>query len=173
MLFFHWKAIYTNVYKGLHKRTENNWNSRNSRPGVFCKKGVLRNIERFTGKHLRQGLFFNKVAGFKPVTFLKKRFWHRSFPVNFAKFLRTLFLIEHPRWLLLEPFLGCQSIWYFSRNTIFSRRNIIFFGDAGDVTLSCIFSGQGHLCFFCQEGNIIFATVMHIYRKYHISMRFL
>ena len=32
----------------------------------------------------------------------KKRFWHRCFPVNFAKFLRTPFLTEHPRWLLLK-----------------------------------------------------------------------
>ena len=28
----------------------------------FCKKGVLRNFSKFTGKHLYQSLFFNKVA---------------------------------------------------------------------------------------------------------------
>ena len=39
---------------------------RTSRPGVFCKKGVLRNFTKFTGKQLCQGLFFNKVAGLKP-----------------------------------------------------------------------------------------------------------
>ena len=33
--------------------------------------------------------------------FIKKRLWHRCFPVNFTKFLRTLFLTEHLRWLLL------------------------------------------------------------------------
>ena len=27
------------------------------------KKSVLRNFAKFTGKHLRQSLFFNKVAG--------------------------------------------------------------------------------------------------------------
>ena len=32
--------------------------SRSSRPEVFCKKGVLRNFVKFTGKHLCQGLFF-------------------------------------------------------------------------------------------------------------------
>ena len=42
-------------------------------PEVFCKKGVLRNLANFTGKHLCQSLFFNKVAGL-------------------AKFLRTPFL---------------------------------------------------------------------------------
>ena len=34
-------------------------------------------------------LFFNKIAG---LTLLKKRLWHRGFPVNFAKFPRTPFL---------------------------------------------------------------------------------
>ena len=29
---------------------------------VFCNKDVVRNFARFTGKHLCQGLFFNKVA---------------------------------------------------------------------------------------------------------------
>ena len=29
----------------------------------FCEKGVLRNFTKFTGKHLCQSLFFNKVLG--------------------------------------------------------------------------------------------------------------
>ena len=36
---------------------------RSSRPEVFCKKGALINFTKFTGKHLCQSLFFNKVAG--------------------------------------------------------------------------------------------------------------
>ena len=35
-------------------------------PAVFCKKGVLRNFTKFTGKRLWQSLFFNKVAGLRP-----------------------------------------------------------------------------------------------------------
>ena len=31
----------------------------------------------------------------RPATLLKKRLWHRCFPVNFATFLRTRFFIEH------------------------------------------------------------------------------
>ena len=65
---------------------------RSSRLEVFCKKGVLGNFAKFTGKHMCQRLFFNKVAGLKPATLLKKSLWHRCFPVNFAKFLRTPFL---------------------------------------------------------------------------------
>ena len=30
------------------------------------KKGVLKNLAKFTGKHLCQSLFFNKVAGLRP-----------------------------------------------------------------------------------------------------------
>ena len=68
---------------------------------VFCKKGVLRRFTKFTRKHLCQSLLFNRVAGLRPATLLKKRLWHRCFPVNFVKFLRTSFHIEHLRWLLL------------------------------------------------------------------------
>ena len=69
--------------------------SRSSRPEVFCKKGVLRNFAKFIGKHQCQSLFLNKVAGLKPATLLKKRLWHRCFPVYFTKFLRTPFFTEH------------------------------------------------------------------------------
>ena len=76
--------------------------SRSSHREVFYKKCVLRNFAKFTGKHLCQGLFFHKVADHRPVTLLKRRFRHRCFPVNFAKFLRTFFLTEHLRSLLLN-----------------------------------------------------------------------
>ena len=36
-----------------------------------------------------------------PATLLKKRLWHRCFPVNIAKYLRTPFFTEHLWWLLL------------------------------------------------------------------------
>ena len=82
-----------------------------NRPEVFCKKSIITNFTKFTRKHLCQshffnkvaglGLFFNKIAGMRPVTLLKKRFWHSCFPVNFVKFLRTPFFTEHLWWLLL------------------------------------------------------------------------
>ena len=37
-------------------------NCRSSCPEVFCKKGVLRNFEKFTRKHLYQRLFLNKES---------------------------------------------------------------------------------------------------------------
>ena len=50
------------------------------------RKGIIRNFGKFTGKILRQSLFFNKVAG------CKKKTLARCLPVNFAKFIRTPFL---------------------------------------------------------------------------------
>ena len=41
---------------------------RSSRPEVFCKKDVFKNFAKFTGKHLCQSLFFNKVAGLRLAT---------------------------------------------------------------------------------------------------------
>ena len=58
---------------------------------VFCKKGVLGNFAKFTGKHMCQSLFFNEVAGSRPATLLKGRPWHRCFPVNFAKISKNTF----------------------------------------------------------------------------------
>ena len=46
----------------------------------------------------------------RPATLLKKRPWHRCFPVNFAKFLKTLSLVEHLRWLFL--FCGDQVLCF-------------------------------------------------------------
>ena len=40
--------------------------------GALCKK-VLGNFTKFTAKHLCQSLFFNKVAGLRHATLLKKR----------------------------------------------------------------------------------------------------
>ena len=91
--------------KLLSKKAKELWMStgkgRSSRPGVFCKKGVLRNFTEFAGKYLCQSLFFHKVAGPSPATLSKKRLWHRCFPVNFVKFLKTRFLQNTSGRLLL------------------------------------------------------------------------
>ena len=68
---------------------------RSSCPEVFCKKCVYENFAKFTGKYRCQSLFFNKPAGLSPEILLKKKLCHRCFSVNFVKFLRTPFFIEH------------------------------------------------------------------------------
>ena len=57
---------------------------------VVLKKDVLKNFTIFIGKHLRWGFF------------LVKLFQHRCFPVNIAKFLRTLILKNICERLLLN-----------------------------------------------------------------------
>ena len=72
-------------------------------PEMFYKKSVLRNFAKFTGKHVCQSIFFNKVSGLRPLEtiLLRKRLCHRCFVVNFAKFLRTPVLQKTFWWLLL------------------------------------------------------------------------
>ena len=75
--------------------------SRSSRLELLCIKGVFRNFGKFTGKHLCQSVFFNKVAGLGPATLLKKRCWPRCFPVNVAKFLSKNNFFKNTSWQLL------------------------------------------------------------------------
>ena len=75
--------------------------SRSTRPGLFCKKGVLRNFTKSTGKQLCQALFFNKVEGLRPGTLLNKE---------------TLAQVFSLWWLLLET--------SFVPNLSFSKFNI-------------------------------------------------
>ena len=69
---------------------------RSSRPMVLCKRVFL---------EISQSLFFNKVAGL-----LENILWHRCFPVNFVKFLRTTFLTEYLWWLLLAIMIFTRAI---------------------------------------------------------------
>ena len=97
-MFIHriWVDMFQQVVKiAISKQVFTMSKQRGSRPDMFCKKGVLRNFVKFTGKHLCQNLFFNTAVGLRLA-------WHRCFPVNFAKFLRTPFIIEHLWWLLLN-----------------------------------------------------------------------
>ena len=78
-----------------------NSNFRSSRPEVFCKKVLLKISQNSQESTCARVFFYNKVAGLGPSTLFKKIPWHRCFPVNFAEFLTTPFLIEHLRCLLL------------------------------------------------------------------------
>ena len=82
---------------------------RSSHRRCSVRKSVLRNFTKFTGKYKCQSLFFNKVAGLRPATLLKKRLWYRCFPVIFMKFLRTRFLQNTSGRLLL--LLNAIEIW--------------------------------------------------------------
>ena len=125
---------------------------RSSRPEVFHKKCVLGNFAKFIEKQLCQNLIFNKVA-VKVATFIKKRLWHRRFPVNFAKFLRTPFLWNISggcAWMLWlrarksmsQPFPANSS----SLCTLKTSENLCF----------CIFSGSIEESRWAVMGNSTF-----------------
>ena len=97
--------IFLFVYKytiSFLEKTKLSSRFKSSHQRCSIKKGVLRNFIKFTGKYLCQSLFLNKVAGLRPATLLKKRLWHRCFPANFAKFLRTPILQNTSGRLLLK-----------------------------------------------------------------------
>ena len=62
-------------------------------------KRLLWKISQNSQENTCASLFFNKVAGLWP------------FPVNFVKFLRTPFSIEHLWWLLLREELNFSKHW--------------------------------------------------------------
>ena len=57
--------------------------------GVLWKKVFLEISQNPLENTCARVSFFHKVAGLRPATLFKKRLWHRCFPVNFVKFLRT------------------------------------------------------------------------------------
>ena len=92
-VFFSWNVKLGGFEKRLRDGSSYN--------GVWWQKQPLEVLfkKRFSEK-------FCKVHRKTPVqdslaTLLKKRFWHRCFHVNFAKFLRILFLQNTSGWLLL------------------------------------------------------------------------
>ena len=56
------------------------------------KKGVLGNFTKFTGKHLCQSLFFNKVAGLRPI---KKETLAQVFSCEFYEISKNNVFTEH------------------------------------------------------------------------------
>ena len=60
------KSVIIDIWQGLTKY-------RSSPPEMLCKKDVLENFAKFTGKHLFRYFSFNKVAGLRPPTLFKKR----------------------------------------------------------------------------------------------------
>ena len=70
--------------------------SKNEKPDVFCKKSVLRNFAKFTGKHLRQGLYFNKVAGLAS-NFIKIETMSQVPSCEFCKISKNTFCSRTPQ----------------------------------------------------------------------------
>ena len=63
--------------------------SQKQSPEVFCKKGVLINFAKLTGKHLCQSLFFNQVAGL--LQLIKKETLTQVFSFEFCQISKNNF----------------------------------------------------------------------------------
>ena len=80
-----------------YKNWKRNLESSNTAPTLLLWVKVLfwpKNADFF-----QNNADISKIKAWPAILF-KKRLWHRCFPVNFAKFLRTPFFTEHLRWLL-------------------------------------------------------------------------
>ena len=78
---------------------ENFHKSRSSRPEVFCKNGALRNFAKFTGKHLCQSRFLNRVAGAKVAgaawNFIKKEPLAQVFSSEFCEISKNTYFLQN------------------------------------------------------------------------------
>ena len=59
----------------------------------------------------------------RPANLFKKSLWQRCFPVNLTEFLRTPFLIEHLRWLLMNNETSIVSAFCPKAMEAYMRRN--------------------------------------------------
>ena len=87
---------------------------------MFYKKDVLRNFAKFTGKHLCQRLFLNKVAGLRPkaCNFIKKKFLAQVFSCEFCEISKNTFFHRTP---LVDASERCRSFSYFLLQLFFSQ----------------------------------------------------
>ena len=68
---------------------------KNSHRRCSIKKVVLKNFPKFTGKHLYQSLFFNKVAHLRPATLFENEALVQLFSCEFSKIFKNIFFTEH------------------------------------------------------------------------------
>ena len=114
-----------------------NLSCRNSHQRCSLKKVFLKNFTKFSGRHLCWSLFFNKVSGMRSTTLLKERLQQRCFPVNFVKFLRTPFLQNTSRQLLL--FVINLTVSY-SKKVLYIYSNLLLLGKSTKTHNFAIFS---------------------------------
>ena len=101
LLFSLFNSSFLQIYKNtVHENTET------ATRGVLCKK-VFLEVSKNSQENTCARASFNKNY---LKTLLKKRLWHRCFPVNFVKFLWTPFLQNTSGRLLLKICLVCPRI---------------------------------------------------------------
>ena len=96
---------------------------KSSRQAVFCKIAVPKNIVNLTGKDLYLSLFRTKVLQ-KFFFFMKKRHWHRCYPMRFYNFLRTPLIQYISKRMLLFYILLCICSKALNHKTLTGTPNV-------------------------------------------------
>ena len=78
-------------------------------PEAFCEKSVLWNFAKFTGKHLCQSLFFNKVKTLVQV-----------FSCKFCEISKNNYFTEHLRVTVFRSFISTKW-WVFLENSKYKK----------------------------------------------------
>ena len=113
--FFFWDM---EIFMG--EKCQNISKRKSSHQRCSIKKGVLRNFIKFTGKHLCQRSFFNKVAGLA-CNFIKKESLTQVFSCEFCEISKNTFLQNTSgRLLLLFP----HKTAYSSNNSHNAYKNV-------------------------------------------------
>ena len=99
------------------------------------------------------------------------RLWHRYFPVNFAKFLKTPFIIEHLWWLLLNLSWYILPLWvFFESFKVFSSSKM---HEKSKIRLCSLRGVEKNGCFgkphkkktTMKKPSLRKATGLHLYKK--------
>ena len=88
------------------------WNQsdyRSSHQRCSLRKGVLRNFPKFTGKHLYQSIFFNKVARLSNTFFTEQLCATASMIIRMVR-LKLIWLFE----ILFKLFIKVSAVWKFA-----------------------------------------------------------
>ena len=144
-IHYQWKNLSFDSYSNQPLEKYKFFSFRSNHRRCSVRDGVLINFTKFTGKHLRLSLFFNK--GLRPATLLTGVFqW------IFEKFLRTPFLQDSSGRLLLSFCLCCIKIccWFLS-----------FFISVQNLTTSIDFPSLWLLWMLKQNQRIYLNTIVY------------
>ena len=96
-----------------------------SQPSI--KEGVARNVTTLTGTHLCQSPFFNKVAGVRPATSLKKEALAEVFSCEFCETSKNIFFIKHFWTTASVYWINFQNIYTFTYQKALLRKLFCLF----------------------------------------------
>ena len=126
---------------------------RSSHQRCSVRKVVLRNFAKFTEKHLRQSLFFNKVTGLRPATLLKKETLAQVFFCEFCEISKNDFFTERLGRLLLN-FMKKET-----PTQIFSR-------EFCEIFKKILFTDSMYYCDICYLQCVPFVAIICHYTSY-------